>query len=112
MKYKEFIENNTIKCDASHRGGTIKINVAELFPGVNEPIMGAYQNYLGGGMAGAVVGASMFSPEELTEKEIIVFNELKENIKQYFHEITNGVNNDEWATSNYKSNQSRPISAY
>lgn len=114
------IESHLKNCDISYRGGSLKVDVSELFPNVDEPIMGAYQNYLGGGIAGAIVGASMFNPEELTEKEQKVFFALKERIKQFFYDANNG-GGDEYMQENvtgkeakggYKKNQSLAVSAY
>jgi len=49
-KAREFIEAHTIDADISYRGGSLKVDVSELFETGDEPaIMGAYQNYLGGG---------------------------------------------------------------
>ncbi len=111
MKYREFIEKNTMSCDASGRGGTLKVDVSELFPDIEDAVMGAYQNYLGGGMLGAIVGATMFDPSELNKKDQAVFEEIKEDIKKYFHEITNHED-DEWEAASYEQNQRRAVSAY
>lgn len=82
--------------------------------------MGAYQNYLGGGIAGAIVGASMFDPAELSKKDQEIFFLLKEKIKRYFYDINNG-GGDEYMQENvtgrnakngYKRNQDLPVSAY
>jgi len=110
---KDFdIESHIISCDASHRGGTLKVDVSELFE-VENAIMGAYQNYLGGGMRGSIVGSSQFYPTELTKKEQKVFRQLKEKIKYFFYCITNGAEfNDEWTTLNYEKQQRLPVSAY
>ena len=108
------IEANTINCDISYRGGTLKVNVSELFPYIENPIMGAYQNYLGGGIAGAIVGASMFNPEELHKRDIKAFEILKERIKRHFHALNNG-GGDEYMQENYSDysdNQNLPASAY
>jgi len=109
------IEANIKECDASHRGGSIKVDVSELFPEVENAFMGAYQNYLGGGLRGAIVGASMFEPAELSRNEQKVFFALKERIKKYFFAITNDENldmNDEWNTMEYEKQQSLPVSGY
>jgi hypothetical protein len=112
--YTAFIEKNLKECDVSYRGGTIKVDVSELFPEVENPIMGAYQNYLGGGMAGAIVGASMFEPSELSAKQQKVFEELKEQIKQFFYNVNAG-GGDEYMVENvnsYEKNQNLPVSGY
>mgnify|MGYP001570367202 FL=1 len=71
------IEAHVIEGDVSYRGGTLKIDVSELFPNVENAVMGAYQNYLGGGIAGAIVGGAQFMPEELTAREQKIFHALK-----------------------------------
>ena len=112
--YREFIENHITDCDISYQGGTLKVDVSELFPKVDDPIMGAYQNYLGGGIAGAIVGAAQFEPSELSKKDQKVFFELKEQIKKYFYEANNGGGN-EYMQDNYNSynrNKNLPVSGY
>lgn len=112
MDYLEYIENNIIDCNAGYRGGSIKVNVAELFPEITDeqPIIGAYQNYLGGGMLGAVVGASQFNFDDLTAKHKVIAERLKLECKLYLHNQTN--HEDEWETSTFDENQTRSISAY
>lgn len=98
--------------DASRRGGTIKVDVSELFDVEDEDaIIGAYQNYLGGGMLGAVQFGSMFAP---TEEQAELFATFKEAVKKVFHEITNTEAGewDEWAESSYEQNQARAVSGY
>jgi len=109
------ISENVISDDASYRGGTLKIDVSSIFPNVEDAVMGAYQNYLGGGMRGAVIGASMFEPDELSEKDKVIFFELKEKIKRFFHALTSDEEiemNDEWNKMDYEKNQAMPVSAY
>lgn len=108
------IESHILECGISYRGGNLKIDVAELFPNVDEPVMGAYQNYLGGGIAGCIVGAAMFDPAELSVKDRKVFDCLIERIKKYFYSLNNG-GGDEYMVENvnsYKQNQSLKSSAY
>ena len=115
INYKKFIDDNKISFDASRRGGNIKIDVSELFPDQEEEaVMDAYQNYLGGGLAGSVVGASMFDPDELSKDDRIIFDELKEEIKKYFFYYTNEIAEDwdEWSAMSYEKNQNMPASAY
>lgn len=112
--YRKFIQKNMLDCDISYRGGNLKVDVSSLFPNVEKPVMGAYQNYLGGGIAGAIVGAAMFSPDELTKRDQKKFFALKEAIKKYFYELNNG-GGDEYMQENvnsYDKNQSFPVSAY
>ena len=118
-KVREFdIEAHTMECDVSYRGGTLKVDVGDLF-NVPNAIMGAYQNYLGGGIAGAIVGCAMFDPNELNKAEQKLFYELKEKIKVYFYDINNG-GGDEYMqeevfgrdAKGYAKNQSLPVSGY
>lgn len=109
------IEENTIACDISHRGGTLKVNVSSLFnTGDEEAIMGAYQNYLGGGIAGAIVGASMFDKEALNKKDRATFDALNERIKRYFYEMNAGGGDDYMIeeVNSYARNQAMSASAY
>lgn len=109
-----FIEENTIDCDISYRGGTIKVDVSSLFPNVEDAVMGAYQNYLGGGIAGSIVGAAKFDPSELSKKDQKIFESLKEAIKEYFFAINNGGGDDYMQENynSYKQNQTLPVSGY
>ena len=113
-KWKKFIKANIRSSDVSYRGGELKVDVSELFPEVSNPIMGAYQNYLGGGIAGAIVGAAQFMPSELSKKDQKVFFELKEAIKQYFYEINAGGGDDYMVeeVNSYEKNQRMPVSGY
>jgi hypothetical protein len=115
MDYKKFIEDHTMECDYTRRGGNLKVDVSELFPGIDNAVMGAYQNYLGGGMLGAVCGGAMFTPDQLSKKDQKRFHEILEAIKKYFYFITNeeAVDWDEWSKSgSYEEQQRRPASAY
>jgi hypothetical protein len=111
---RQFIIDHTTDCDISYRGGTLKVDVSELFPNVDEPIMGAYQNYLGGGIAGCIIGASKFDPEELSKKDQKLFYTLKEELKKYFFELNHG-GGDEYMVeevNSYEQNQKLPASGY
>lgn len=121
--WMQFISENIINQDVSYRGGSLKFSVKEIFPEVSEPVMGAYQNYLGGGIAGAVQGAAMFSPAELsvdrTEAEyneaLETFKEILEAAKRYFYNLNNGGGDDymqENYGDDYDFNQNLPSSAY
>ena len=114
------IESHLIDCDISYRGGTLKVDVSGLFPGVENAIMGAYQNYLGGGIAGAIVGAAQFDPSELSTKDHEIFDALKERIKKFFYDANNGGGDDymqenvtgKKAKNGYQKNQGLSVSAY
>ncbi len=103
------IENNIIRIDASRRGGGIEIDVSELFGEGCK--MTAYQNYLGGGLLGAIQYDINFTPSEKQKKDVL---ELSERLKRYFHDITNEYASeyDEWNGMSYEKNQSMPSSGY
>lgn len=117
-KKEEFkIDEHILSCDASYRGGVIKIDVSSLFPSIakEDAIMGASQNYLGGGLRGSISGGAMFEPSELSAEERPLFDSLLEQIKRYFHAITSSEEmgmNDEWNTFSYERQQKMATSAY
>lgn len=94
------VSKHVIDCKISHRGGSLKVDVSELFPNVDNPIMGAYQNYLGGGIAGSIQGGSMFDPSELSDSERDLFDETMESIKRYFYSLNEG-GGDEYMHENH-----------
>lgn len=103
------IEDNIIRLNASRRGGGIEIDVSELFGEGCK--MTAYQNYLGGGLLGAIQSDVNFMPSEKQKADVL---ELSEELKRYFHDITNeeASEYDEWNGMSYEKNQSMPTSAY
>lgn len=108
INYLEFIENNTIRCEASQRGGGIEIDCSSIFGG--DAKMTAYQNYLGGGMLGSVQSDNNFF-NEMKPKDIPKFYPLETELKKYFWSLTNHVD-DEWEETSFKTSQTRPASAY
>jgi hypothetical protein len=106
------VESHVIEGDISYRGGTLKVDVSSVFPNVSNPVMGAYQNYLGGGIAGAIIGGAQFTPDELNEDEKEIFTALLDKIKKYFYSLNNG-GGDDYMTENvnsFKNNQKLPSS--
>ena len=103
------IEDNIIRIDASSRGGGIEIDVSGLFGEGCK--MSAYQNYLGGGLLGAIQSDINFMPSEEQKKDVL---KLSEELKRYFHDITNeeASEYDEWNGMSYEKNQSMPLSGY
>lgn len=107
--FTDYIEENTLRLEASHRGGGIEIDASDylLTPDAK---MTAYQNYLGGGMLGAVRFDCNIRDWENTEIAERV-TELADHLMQYFHNLTN-PEDDEWESATFEQNQSRPESAY
>lgn len=109
--YREYIENHTLRCEASHRGGGIEIDLTDLFPYIEGAKMTAYQNYLGGGMLGAVCNSYNFNTREVKEKDQSKLARITDQLKRFFHTLTNHEG-DKWEEATYEQNQNRPESAY
>lgn len=112
FNFTEYIEANTIRLEASRRGGGIEIDASDYLelPGAK---ISAYQNYLGGGMLGAVQSDRNFSITSSKKREARA-KVLAEELKRYFHNLTNeqAGDYDEWSASDFEANQTRPGSAY
>ncbi|MGI9028178.1 MAG: hypothetical protein ACR2FM_05070 [Candidatus Saccharimonadales bacterium] len=109
----EYIEANTLRLEASHRGGGIEIDASGYLklPGAK---MTAYQNYLGGGMTGSVQSSRNFTVAASAKKHAQAEG-LAEALKQYYYNITNELVQDwdEWAASDsYLEQQTRAGGAY
>ena len=111
----EFVRANVVSADISYRGGTLKVDASDLFPEIDEQaFVGAYQNYLGGGIAGRIVGAAMFEPGDLRASRQEFFQRVLKACVTHFHEL-NGGGGDEYMQENYGDldfNQNLPVSAY
>jgi len=113
----DYIEANTIRCEVSHRGGGIEIDATDYLDADGGfPLqMTAYQNYLGGGMTGAVAGGIQGRLRDYPKHIQTIALELNEALKEYFYNLSNSevADYDEWAvSSDFDSQQSRPESAY
>lgn len=123
INYTEFIEKNTIDCDISYRGGSLKVDISGLLTATSlrkieeageVPHAGACQNYLGGGIAGRIVSARMFALDLLTAGDYKKYQKFSQEVIKYFHTINNG-GGDEYMQENYsslKQNQDLPVSGY
>lgn len=99
----------TLRQEISSRGGGIEIDLTSLgYPGEK---MTAYQNYLGGGMLGKICSSCTMDHISFIElsaaKEL---DEIKDQLKRYFHSITN--HEDEFESMTFEQNQKMPASAY
>ena len=111
-----YIEANTLRLEASRRGGGIEIDATDYlgYNGRYDLRMTAYQNYLGGGMLGSIQGDIEGKlrnyPERIQAKAL----ELNDALKQYFYYITNEEvqDYDDWAAGSFEAIQNRPASGY
>jgi hypothetical protein len=104
-------EDITLRLQVSSRGGGIEIDLSSLgFPGEK---MAAYQNYLGGGMLGAVCVNDTIRRQTGTtsERKAKKLDAIGEQLKRYYHSLTN-PDEDEWESVSYEQNQNMPVSAY
>jgi len=104
-------EDITLRCEASGRGGGIEISL-DYF-GYEGEKMAAYQNYLGGGMLGAIQVNDTIRRQSLSTTEEIAqeLDAIGEALMRYFHSLTNHEG-DEWEEASFEENQKRPVSAY
>lgn len=101
----------TLRSQISSRGGGIEISLDTL--GFKGEKMTAYQNYLGGGMLGRVCSDNTINAfqKPCTDKKQIKLNEIEEQLKRYFHSLTN-PEEDTWEHQTYEQNQKNSVSAY
>ncbi len=103
MKQIDF-SKHTLRKEISNRGGGIEISLDKL--GYKNVRMTAYQNYLGGGLLGSVQSDCTIKDWKSAEKLL----SISEQLKEYFHNITNPES--EWESMSYEQNQNMPESAY
>ena len=96
----------TIRLQVSGRGGGIEIDLGKIYKKWAGHKMTAYQNYLGGGMLGRILGDCTLKG---TNDHKLA--EVMRQLKEYFHSLTNHEGN-EWEQATFEQNQRRPTSAY
>lgn len=96
----------------SRGGGGVEISLDKF--GFKGEKMAAYQNYLGGGLLGAIcVNDTIRSQSQrpfMDDESEAKLDQIREELKRYFHEQTNP--DTEWESMSYEQNQSLPVSAY
>jgi len=103
-------ENITLRSEISSRGGGVEISLDTL--GFKNEKMSAYQNYLGGGLLGRVQANNTIQAynKPCTDKQKAKLDNIAEQLKKYFHSLTNP--DTEWEGQTYEKNQNMPTSAY
>lgn len=94
----------------SYRGGGVEIDLSQ-FGFKSGSRMSAYQNYLGGGLLGAIQSNHNMFDQTFTKTQQNKINKLSDILKRYFHDQTNHED-DEWESATYEQNQMRPVSGY
>ena len=107
MSRIERIANAVVRQEVSPRGGGVEIRLDDW--GYPHQKMTAYQNYLGGGMLGKVCSDCTV----VDYKEIECLNELSEELKLYYHNMTCSFYDHPMLQAlSYIQNQKRDVSAY
>lgn len=70
------IQENITREEISHRGGGVELDLSGF--GYEDEFLSAYQNYLGGGMRGAVANSCTVEDWEMDEKLVRLAGELRE----------------------------------
>ena len=98
-------EFKVLRQEVSTRGGGIEIDLQNY--GYEGGKMTAYQNYLGGGMLGAIQSDCNIR-DWRGDNELV---EVSSELMRYFHSLTNH-DWDEWEDCTFEQTQLRPSSAY
>jgi hypothetical protein len=109
-KLRNKIKEAVIREELSHRGGGIEIDLGMFTNAWHGEKMSAYQNYLGGGMLGAIQNDCTIDNWEFTQTIKFKLSDVAEELKRYMHDLTN--HDDEWESESYEVNQNKAISAY
>lgn len=113
MKQINF-EPITLRLKVSSRGGGIEIDLSSL--GFKGERMAAYQNYLGGGLLGAVCVNDTVRQKGkpfITEQQTVKLMQIGEQLKKYYHSLTNPDPDEQpWESQTFEQNQNMPVSGY
>lgn len=70
------ITENITREEISHRGGGVELDLTDF--GYEDEYLSAYQNYLGGGMRGAIANSCTIEDWEMDEKLVRLADELRD----------------------------------
>jgi hypothetical protein len=98
----------TIRQKISSRGGGIEIDLGKIYKKWSGHKMSAYQNYLGGGLLGRVLGDCTLKGTNDPK-----LAEVMRQLKEYFHSLTNPDPDEQpWESMSYEERQRMPVSGY
>lgn len=110
MNLQKYIEENTLRCEVSYRGGGIEVDASD-YTKIDGAKISAYQNYLGGGIAGAIQSSRNFETKNKVKQEKA--DRLANALKKYFYALNNGGGDEYMQEINtYTKNQHLPGSAF
>ena len=79
------IQENITREKISHHGGVVELDLSDF--GYEDELMSAYQNYLGGGMRGAVANSCTIEDWEMDEKLVRLASELRDYYDERLYEL-------------------------
>ena len=79
------IQENITREEISYRGGGVELDLSDF--GYEDEYLSAYQNYLGGGMRGAVANSCTIEDWEMDEKLVRLASELREYYDERLYEL-------------------------
>ena len=85
LEFEMSIQENITREEISHRGGGVELDLSDF--GYEDELMSAYQNYLGGGMRGAVANSCTIEDWEMDEKLVRIADELREYYEDRLYEL-------------------------
>ena len=80
LEFEMSIQENITREEISHRGGGVELDLSGF--GYEDEYLSAYQNYLGGGMRGAVANSCTVEEWQMDEKLV----RLAERLSEYYQE--------------------------
>lgn len=95
------IQDSITREEFSHRGGGVELELTDF--GYQDEYLSAHQNYLGGGMRGAIANSCTVEDWEMDEKLVRLASELREYYEERLYEF---VVVDEYNEATY----GRPVS--
>ena len=85
LEFEMSIQENITREEISHRGGGVELDLTAS--GYEDEFLSAYQNYLGGGMRGAVANSCTVEEWEMDEKLVRLASELREYYDGRLYEL-------------------------
>ena len=85
LEFEMSIQENITREEISYRGGGVELDLSDF--GYEDELMSAYQNYLGGGMRGAVANSCTIEDWEMDEKLVRLASELRDYYDERLYEL-------------------------